>query len=220
VLEKIIDYHIRLAAPSDVDALTELHCACFGPEDRIAALFGKDYVRATLRWQIRSPEAYILVAEKASAIAGFLGVYDRSYTWPMFRACFGDLLSGLVRHPGLVFNPRLWRRLFRRSRSGDSLVVGTLTRSRTAFVIVGAVSKEARGQGIFPALLQASERVSDSRGSQAILSPAYRANALARRAYRKAGWTEVPALATSETVCHISFLDPELAHILGFQAAE
>lgn len=220
MLEKGIAPHIRLAVPSDLDALTELHRACFGPEDYIAASFGKDYVRATLRWQIRSPEAYILVVETASTIAGFLGVYDRSYTWPMFRACFGDLLLGLVRSPDLVFNPRLWRRLFRRPHSADSLVVGTLTRSRTAFVIVGAVSEEARGQGIFPALLQASVRVSDSRGSQAILSPAYRANALARRAYRKAGWTEVPALATSETVFHIAFLDPELARRLGPQVAE
>jgi hypothetical protein len=58
---------IRLATPADVDALVELHNASFSPEDNVPTMLGKDYVRATYRWQVNSKQAYALVAESWEA---------------------------------------------------------------------------------------------------------------------------------------------------------
>ena len=53
----------RLATPADVDALTELHCASFSPEDNVPAMLGKDYVLASFRWRVIGKQAYMLVTK-------------------------------------------------------------------------------------------------------------------------------------------------------------
>ena len=47
-----LEFQIRLATDNDIDSLTELHCESFKPEDHVPVILGKDYVKATYRWQV------------------------------------------------------------------------------------------------------------------------------------------------------------------------
>jgi hypothetical protein len=202
-------FTIRLATPDDIDSLTNLHCASFRPEDHVPVILGKEYVKATYRWQVSGEEAYTLVAESGGKIVGWLGACDGPYTWPMFKACFAEFLMSLARNPALLVNKRLWQRLFRRPQASDHQGREILNYPGIAQVIVGAVAPGFRGGGVFLALVEATKVVSKSRGSKAIRVGVYRANSSCQRVFVKAGWVKVPALATSHTVFYVAYLAPD-----------
>ena len=109
-------FTIRLATSADVDALTELHCASFTPQDHVPVMLGDRYVRATYHWLVMSAISYVLVADDGGRIVGLIAVADRSFTGPMFKACMGEFVLSITRHPGLLLQGKLWRRLFRQTR--------------------------------------------------------------------------------------------------------
>jgi GNAT superfamily N-acetyltransferase len=195
-------FEIRLATAADVDALTELHCACLGPQDHVPVILGKEYVRATYRWQVGGGEAYTLVADRAGRLIGLLGVCDRSYAWPLFRACLGSFLAGLVRNPLLLLNRRLWRRLLHPLGATDAPISTAAPYSAVAQMIICAVDTGFRGVGVFAALVEGAKEMSRSRGSQAIRAGVYRANSSSRRAFEKAGWVALPAPSHVDTVSY------------------
>jgi GNAT superfamily N-acetyltransferase len=204
----------RLATPADVDSLTELHCASFSPEENILAILGKQYVRAMHRWQVSDKKAYTLVAESEGRIIGFLGHHDGPYTWSMFRACFGEFLLSMLKNPLLVFNKALWQRLFLRTHSADDAWNRLANCPGVERGTNGAVDAEFRGKGVFPALLEASKAVAESRGTRAILGGVYKRNRRMQRAQMKAGFVET-GLETPDTAYLAFFLDPTLPKELG-----
>jgi len=210
---------VRLATMEDVDAITELHCASFHPEDHAPMILGKRYVRATYKWHICGKPAYTLVAELDGKMVGFMAACRGPYTLRMFVACSGEFILCLIKNPLLLFNKKLWRRLFRRpmsqkrgKRISDHPGFGQLT--------IGAVDANFRGKGIYPTLVEAHKSIGKSRGIRALSAAIYKKNHSARRVFIKGGWIEKPELETSDTVFYIAYLDPAFPKELGITLLE
>jgi ribosomal protein S18 acetylase RimI-like enzyme len=205
---------IRIATMKDIDCLTELHCDSFRPEDHIPVILGKDYVRATYRWLMKSSEAYCLVADSGHEIMGMVAVCDGSFTKPMFLACLPQFMQSLLSAPRLIFEKRLWGRLLRDAEPSQEAKRIFDHPGFAQFTVV-AVDIMWRGSGIFPALIEAAETFSRNRGSVAIRAGVYKFNQRSKRAFAKSGWIETPELETNDTVVYVYYLDPELPNRLG-----
>lgn len=170
-------------------------------------MLGRDYVRALYRWLTTSNRGYCLVADLGGKIIGLVGVYDSSYTRPMFFACLPAMTRSILRRPRLLLEKRLWRRLFRRP---DVASASKHIADRPGFaqILSVAVDAEYRHGGVFLALVEAAYTYSKNRGSRAIRSGVYKMNQPSRQAFEKAGWVEAPELATSDTVFYVRVIDP------------
>ncbi len=202
-------FTIRLSTPEDIDALTELHWACFQPDDHLPVILGKPYIRAMYRWQVSGKEAYMVVAESGGELIGFAGACDGPYRWLMLKACQGQLVISLVRNPLVLLNGRLWRHLFASREALDREARRTLSRPGVAHLTTGAVDARFRGKGIIRALVETLQAISRSRGSTALCVGVYRTNRAIRSAFARLSWTEVPVSETSELVYYITCLDSE-----------
>ena len=207
-------FMVRTATIADLDSLTELHCDSFGPEDHIPVMLGRDYVRATYRWLTTSSQAYCLVADSDHKIIGLVSVCDRSFTRPMFLACFPEFIRSLLHSPGLIVTSRLWERLLRGSAASEE-AKHIVASPGFAQLSVVAVDAKWRGTGIFQALVEAAKTCSKNRGTLAIRAGVYKFNQASRRAFAKNGWIETPQLETADTVFYVAYLDPEFSKRLG-----
>lgn len=203
---------IRLATAADIEALTDLHCACFRPEQHVPVMLGRHYVRATYRWQVSDPRAYVLVAEFDRQLIGLVSVSDGPYARPMFLACLPQFVRSLIQHPGLLLKRRLWQRLLRRPHVRGSPVAAP----GLAELANIAVDAHYRGKGVFPALVDAAREHSHTRGARAIRAGVYKANPASQRAFARAGWIETRELETDDTVSYVAHLDPAFPADLGF----
>jgi ribosomal protein S18 acetylase RimI-like enzyme len=206
---EVAAFTVRLATVDDIDALTELHCACFGPDDHLPVLLGKQYIRAMYRWQVSGKEARTVIVESGGLAIAFGGVCDGPYMRSMIKACFGDFLISLVRNPWLLVDGRLWRRLLSSEHVLGKHVRRVLNRPGVAHLTIGAVDAHFRRRGIHSAYLEALIAISRSRGHTALCVGIRRSNHAVRRAFVKLGWGEVPASDTSELVHYITHLDPD-----------
>lgn len=209
------DIIIRLATYEDIEAMTELHWASFKPEDHVAVIFGKSYIKSIYKWIVQGKDAYALVAEENGKVIGLVSVCDRPYFASMFKACLLGLIFSILKKPILLFNKRIIDRLFHRSKSNDQSAKKILHFPGVAQVMFGAVDANSRGKGIYVKLNSSTKEFSRLRGSRAILGEVYRDNLSVRRVKDKDGWVEVPELETSSTVVYAAFLDNSIARELG-----
>jgi GNAT superfamily N-acetyltransferase len=210
---------IRLATLKDLEKVTDLHLASFRPDDHLPVMLGPRYVKATYRWQIRNPKAYILVAEANGKIVGLVGVCDKQYTKLMFMACLGEFILSLLNNPTLLFQRKLWQRLFRKSLMSSKGEIMARYSGMAQMTIV-AVDANYRGIGVFPALVDATRSFGKARGSRAILVGIYKTNMSSRRAFIKVGWVETPELETLDTVFYVVYLDRAFPKELGITLPE
>ena len=209
------DGFIRRAQPSDIDRLVELQMEAFAPEENIPVSLGRRFVRAKYRWLVASERAYTLVAVIEGKIIGLVGVSDTSYFRPMLRASFRELLRGVVLKPSVFFNKSLWKRLIQNDGYKIQLAKKISGHRKFAQLAIIIIEKGYRGQGIFPALIEAAIKTSRSRGSRAIRAGIYKENWASRRAFEKVGWTEMPELETADRVYSVLYLDEGFAKELG-----
>jgi hypothetical protein len=205
---------IRLATLDDLEDVTKLHLASFGPNDHVPVMLGTRYVRATYKWQISSPEAYTLVAESNGKIVGLVGICDKSFTRPMFMACLGEFFLSLLKNPSLLFRRKLWQRVLRVSKSSST---GEKIAQHAGMAQMTSVAVDAgfRGFGVFTGLVAATRSFSKARGSKAIRAGVYKENNSSHRAFIKRGWIETKELETSDTIFYVAYLDPEFPIELG-----
>lgn len=203
-MEGTAGFAIRRAGLGDLDDLTRLHCASFRREEHAPMILGPRYVRATYRWLLGAAEAYALVAESEGKVVGLVAVCDRGFTWPMFRACFGELVVSLVTDPRRLLNGALWRRLLRNPSGRKGKHRSMLDEPGVAQMTIGAVDAAFRGLGVFRGLIEATRVVSADRGSRAIIAGVYKSNSASRRAFERAGWKESRAMETAETVFYLA----------------
>jgi len=212
-------YIIRLATTDDIEALTELHCASFQPGEHVPVMLGRDYVRATYRWLVSGKQAYGLVAEIDEKIIGLIAVCDGSYTRPMFMACLPEFIAALLRSPGLLFQKRLWERLFRRP---DATKAGKIIVDYPGFaqITIGAVDVNYRDVGVFRALVNATKFYSQQRGSRAIRVGIYKMNGPSRKVFIRGGWIETHQLETRDTVFYVHIIDTSFPSEIGITLSQ
>ena len=209
---------IRLATIKDVDRLTDLHCRSFRPEEHVPMMLGRNYVKASYKWQISSELTYVLIAEYDGKFAGLVAVCDRSFTKDMFKACLPALMKSLLLKPQLLFNKMLWTRLFR----SPDIAEGSKSKidiSGFAQMTIGAVDQSFRGKGIFAELVNATKEWSHRRGSKAIRAGVYKRNQSSRQVFVKSGWNELKELETTDTVFYAAFFDKSIAEKFGIKLA-
>lgn len=205
-----IEIKIRLAEIQDLEMLTNMHCVSFKPEDHVPMMLGRNYVKATYRWLITNKSSYTLVADINGEIAGLVAMCDRSFTAPMFVACLPEFALSLVKNPSLVFNSKLWKRLFRRPDISGNNSKRIVNHPDVAQMTIGAVDTDYRGMNIFPQLISATKEYSKKRGTRAIRAGVYKTNAPCRRSFIKDNWIETPDLETSDTIFYMAFLDDSI----------
>jgi len=213
-MSQIESFVVRLATKKDIDALTDLHCSSFRPQDHVPVLLGRRYVKATYKWQIEGKQAYTLVADSNGRIVGLVAVCDGPFTLPMFKACLGEFILSMMANPFLLFKKVLWRRMLRRPDLSDK------NRAMADYpgfaqMTIGAVDSNFRGHGVFPALVEATKTFSKERGSRAIRAGVYKSNTSSRRVFIKGGWLETPELETHDTVFYVAYLDPIFPSVIG-----
>ena len=195
---------IRLATPSDIYSMTELHCNSFSADEHIPMMLGPLYVQATYRWLVGSGRSFALVAESEESIIGLIAVCDGPFTRPMFFSCLPALLKSILLSPQLILKKRLWGRLFR--KPSQPTRTGSTKREKDyefAQMTIGAVKSAYRGLGIFPALVQALIPYCEKRGSKGIVAGVYKINTASRNVFVKNNWHEEELLETSDTVFYI-----------------
>jgi|GEM_PF-885164 len=211
---KKVNTKIRLASISDVEALTDLHCESFKPEDHVPLLLGRNYVKATYKWLVVSPKSYVLVAVLEDEIIGFTAVCDGAYVKAMFVACLPEFILSILSHPKRILNKLLWHRLFRKPVIEKKSDTQVNKRSFAQLTIV-AVAKEFRGTGVFGELSQAVKEYSKHRGSKAICVGVYKKNQSSLRAFTKSDWVEMPDMETPDTVLLVANLDLIISRKFG-----
>lgn len=211
--------NIRLATKNDVEKLTDLHCQSFTADDHIPVAFGRDYVRATYKWLVTSKIAYTLVAVYENDIVGLVSMCDRGFTLPMFIACVPEFIGSIIKSPSLLFDKKLWKRLFRQPDIPNKIADNIVKTKGVAQMTIGAVDSKFRGQSVFPKLISSTKYFSRIRGARAIRAGVYKTNMPCRRAFEKDGWVEVKELATADTVFFMAFLDDSLAESIGIVKA-
>ncbi len=212
------EFVIRLAEREDVNAMTILHCDSFKYGEHVPAMLGPKYVKAMYRWLVTSAVSYALVAEIEGKIIGLVAVCDGPFTRPMFFACLPEFIVSLAKNPRFLLNKKLWSRLLRRPDvSGTSQKIAD--RPGFAQMTIGAVDKNIRGQGIFPALVAETKVVSRKRGRRAIRAGIYKVNQPSRRVFIKGGWIETPELETEGTVFYVAYLDENFPREFGIKSA-
>jgi ribosomal protein S18 acetylase RimI-like enzyme len=204
----------RLGRRDDLEVLVDLHWRTFPPEEHVPVMLGKEYVRATYKWQICSYDAYVVVAEREGQVAGCVTMADGAFTRPMFFACLPEFVASLRAKPALLLERRLWGRLLRGVKLPPA-ARRIVNHEAVAQLIMIFVDSQFRGQGVVPAMLEAVIQTSRARGSRAIRVGVYKENVASRKAFLKAGWVEVSALETAETVFFMAFLDGTIRDELG-----
>jgi len=194
-LAKVKDIHVTLATPFDINALVDLHGTCFSKEDHIPVRLGRPFIQAVYRWFVSSPDTHVLVARQGGRLVGFTAFSDRPYNLPMLWACRRALMRGYLRHPSVIFNMELFRRLgvILIGRRGDPA-------EKVAQIAFTGVDPALQGQGIGKVLKAASIRVCRERGMVAISTGVRRQNQRARLLNEQAGFVEVPSLSTRRLV--------------------
>lgn len=219
-MEQTSEVKIRTATINDLDALTELHCASFLPEEHVPMLLGRRYVAATYRWLVTSKISYVLVACLDDKILGLVAVCDHSFTRPMFMACLGEFVLSIIKNPLLLIHKNLWERLLRNPEKPTTIGSKIINHPEVAQMTIGAVDKNFRGLNVFPKLIEATKGASLSRGSRAIRAGVYKSNAPSRRVFIKGEWLEAPTLETVDTVFYVACLDKEIARVLELDNTE
>ena len=186
---------IRFGTLADVDAVAALHEISFDAAGSLLTLAGPRFVRAAYRFAATAPESFLLIAEVDGRFAGFVSVCDRPYLGPLVRSEAIPLVLSLLSRPTRLLHPAFRKRL--RRGGGEAHPEGA------AQLFVVAVVPELRGRGVFGELVARAEEESARRGATAITAGVHRGNDASRRAFRKAGWTETPELASEETVTFV-----------------
>ena len=212
-VNKGTDIQIRFATLADIETLTDLHCSLFSPEEHIAMILGRKYIKAMHRWQVTSNVAYSLIAEVNGQAVGFQGVSDVPYTWPMFIYCLGAFVVCILQKPSYLFEKRLWERFLRHERSRGLVKINRdrFIQLGVAQLIVGGVDSRYRGKGIFHSLIESVKKISRERGSNAFVTGVYKNNTPGRKVFIKYGWLDSPVLETSETIFYATLFDSPFA---------
>jgi len=189
-------FQVTSATSFDVNALVDLHVACFSSQEHIPVQLGRPFILAVYRWFVSSPITSVLVARQGERIVGFTTLCDRPYNLPMLQACRRELIRGYLRHPWAVINTEIFVRLIRiliqRQRNREP--------EKEAQIAFTGVDPAFQGRGIGKALKEASIQVCREWGMVAVATGVRRQNLRARLLNEKAGFVEVPTLSTLRLV--------------------
>lgn len=203
---------IRPLTHDDLPALVAAHVAAFA--GTLGGRLGPAYARDFARWFIEEPRAVALAADQQGALAGYLFGAPHGLDVARNRALRGPRIRGLVTHPALVCDARLWslvlRSLWQRLGSREHADPHAHARGECFALVAIGVAEAHRGQGVAQALLAAFDEAAAQRGFRRLILDVHASNAPARRRYESCGWNAVWAgrgalryekwLAAAETV--------------------
>jgi len=173
---------IRYGNVDDADAVAALHA------DRIAEGFlvtlGPAFLRRLYRRIVRSPNAFVLVADPtagARRVDGFVAVADD--TGALYREFLlhDGVLAGIAATPGILRAPRAVSETLRYGLRSDDGAAG-------AEILATAVASESAGQGIGTRLVGAAVEELRRRGARAAHVVTAADNRAAVRAYEQGGF--------------------------------
>jgi ribosomal protein S18 acetylase RimI-like enzyme len=174
---------VRFATVADVDAVAALHA------DRIDEGFlvtlGPAFLRRLYRRTVRSPRAFVLVADSPEAgtrhVDGFVAVADDTAALYREFVLHDGVPAGLAAARGIVRAPRsVYETLRYGLRAGDG--------TGGAEILATAVASERAGHGIGTILVRAAVEELRRRGAHAAHVVTAADNGAAARAYERGGF--------------------------------
>ena len=178
----------RFATEADVRAVSALHA------ERIAEGFlvtlGPAFLRRLYRRILRSPEAFVIVADAADApgaadhVVGFIAVAE--HTGALYREFLlrDGVVAAAAATPGIVRAPgAVWETLRYGLRGGEN--------GSAAEVLSTAVAAEYGGQGVATALVQSAVEELQRRGAASARVVTAVGNLAAVKAYERGGFRTV-----------------------------
>ena len=189
---------IRKATAKDVPRLVELHCSVFNANTNYLLLLGRCFLQRFFSWYCENGEAFMLVAEGPSGIAGYIAVHHGPY-YRAIRANWPSALLGFVAHPTLAFHPMIKSRI-RTMLSATASPRGVPT--QRACLAYLAVDPAMRVKGVAPALVQAALSECRSRGWYDVVTSMHTDNLRARSLYAMLGF-ETSSLTDGEGLASV-----------------
>ena len=175
---------IRRATAKDLPRLMALHYRMFTTNTNYLLLLGRGFLNRLLLWYCTANEAFTLVAEGPSGVAGYIAVYLGSY-YVALRANWSHALLGLVAHPTLVFHP-LFKHRLKALLGAWAEPVGAPT--QCACLAYLAVDPAMGSRGSAPALIQAALSECRSRGWWEVVTAMHPDNLRVRYLYAMLGF--------------------------------
>lgn len=175
---------IRAATAKDVPQLMELHYRVFTPNTNYLLLLGRSFLKRLFLWYCTAGDAFMLVAEGPSGIAGYIAVNQGSY-YLALRANWPHALLGFVAHPMLIFHPSFGPR-FQELLGARVKDVGTP--AHRACLAYLAVDPAMGGKGGAPVLIRAALSECRSRGWYEVVTAMHTENLRARYLYAMLGF--------------------------------
>ncbi len=200
----VSQFVIRKLAATDIEAVIAIHLEQF-PHSRSSSL-GKPYLRKMYRWFMETQPALSFVAIQSDRVIGFAVGAIGGYGRKIFRYALAEIVLGLARRPGLLFQRQtytLWnsylRGLLPAPRSTPARQAAQSPVIMRCSLSSIAVARAAQGQGVGKALIAALEENARLLGATRMTLSVASDNLPARRLYESCGWQcmEVSSLPTS-----------------------
>lgn len=177
---------IRTATEADAPRLVELHCQAFDVSTNHLLLLGRGFLRRFFVWYCATDDAFLLVAETETGVAGYIAVNHGSYYLGL-RANWPHALLGFATHPTLFFHPMFRPRL--KALLADSQKVYPFSWQR-AYLAYLAIDHAMGGKGVAPALIRAALNKCQSRGWYEVVTSMHPHNLRARSLYAMMGFED------------------------------
>ena len=196
------EYHVRMAAPNDIEKLLELHMKTFTTKNNFAIHLGRDYIKALYSWFIFKKGNYVVVADSQGKIAGLSAVSDRPYSAPALLACKREVIIGILKKPYLIIHPELIRRFGRVAFKKKSEIL-----LNASYIAYSMVDTDFRRRGIITALRKEIYRISRSVGKKKVISIMRKDNIPIIKSKLKMGAVEIKEWSTKRFIYMVKYIN-------------
>jgi ribosomal protein S18 acetylase RimI-like enzyme len=203
-----LEIKIRQAHIGDVQGLLDLHYRCFEPDQHLAMLFGKSFMRSVYRWFVTSGKNIVVVAEvpsKDGKIVGVCTATDGPYHRLMLSHNKLSLIRSFLLRPWLVLKPAIRKRLKETLFTRDSVEQELEQDEKVVHGGLVGVDPEYRRRGLAVRVLQETYRECHRRGYTKMIGITYKENVAVRRALVKVGYKELSFPGDKKSLFTVDF---------------
>ncbi len=183
---------VRRVLPRDIPQMVEIHFRCYEPDEHVATLLGRRFIRRMYRWFSESGRALSVCCEADGRIVGFATASDGPYHRLVLKENRVPALLAILARPWLLFHAVLWKRFSMLARGADELEQWIASQPRAAYCGLIAVEPEWRREGVASAMNMLLFEEARKRGWTSLVAVIYADNTGSREMTARLGFEEEP----------------------------